>query len=323
MSRYERSELADLRVFMTIMRWGSFRKAAGELGLTTSALSHTIRKLEERLGVRLLNRTTRALIATPAGAALTQRLEGGFAAIDEALSELEKLRHFPIGTLRINVPKDASRLLVRPVLARFNADYPQIDIEVSVDDRFVDIVGEGYDAGIRYGERVPRDMVSVPLTAPLDWVVVASPDFLAKHGRPTSPQDLLDKPCIRTRLGDGTLFRWELGNGERMISLDVNGPVCLNETVARVDAARDGVGFAYVLEPIARHYVERGELEIVLPAWASQGPPLCMYYPSRRQMPAGLRQLIDLMRERSGLHGLDAPKPTRPASRSSKRPGKE
>lgn len=305
MSRNARSELADLRVFVTIMRWGSFRKAAGELGVTTSALSHTMRKLENRLGVRLFNRTTRALIATPAGALLAQRLETGFSAIDEALGDLETLRHFPVGTLRLNAPQDAVLLLFRPVLARFIEEFPKIDVELSVDDRFVDIVAEGYDAGVRYGERVPKDMISVPLTPSLNWVVVASPACLKRYGRPNVPQDLLNVPCILTRLGDGTLFHWEFGSGKAMTSLEVKGPVCLNETNARINAAIDGIGFAYVLETVAQRYVERGELEIVLPEYASQGPPLCIYYPSRKQMPAGLRQMIDLVRARFSLPGIE------------------
>lgn len=305
MSRNARSELADLRVFVTIMRWGSFRKAAVELGVTTSALSHTMRKLENRLGVRLFNRTTRALIATPAGAVLAKRLETGFSAIDEALGELEVLRHFPIGTLRVNALQDAVPLLFRPVLAKFMAEFPKIDFELSVDDRFVDIVAEGYDAGVRYGERVPKDMISVPLTPRLNWVVVASPACLRLHGRPKVPQDLLNVPCILNRLGDGTLFNWELGSGESMISFEVKGSVCLNQTSARISAAVDGVGFAYMLEALAQCYVERGELEIVLPQWMSEGPPLCIYYPSRKQMPAGLRQMIDLVRNQFSLPGID------------------
>ncbi|KPA99769.1 LysR family transcriptional regulator [Pseudomonas asplenii] len=306
MPKSVRSELADLRVFVTIMRCGSFRKAALELGVTTSALSHTIRKLEDRLGVRLLNRTTRTLVATPAGTALSARLEIGFSTIDQALGDLEHLRSFPIGKLRINMPQDASLLLARPVLAKFTSEFPQIDLEVSVEDRFVDIVAEGYDAGIRYGERVPKDMIAVPLTPILKWVVVASPTFLKRHGRPSTPQQLLNFPCILTRLGDGTLFQWELGNDERMLSLEVKGRICLNETGARINAAVDGVGFAYVLEEVVRQHITRQELEIVLPEWSSDGPPLCIYYPSRKQMPAGLRQLINMMRAQFLLPAIAA-----------------
>jgi DNA-binding transcriptional LysR family regulator len=241
------------------------------------------------------------VLATPAGEILAQRLEVGFATIDEALAELETHRNFPIGQLRINAPQDAARLLIGPVIKKFVEDYPQIELELGVEDRIIDVIGEGFDAGIRYGERVPRDMISVPLTPPLRWVVAGAPAFFDKHGRPEEPQDLMKLPCIKIRLGDGGIFAWELGNGEDMVRLDVRGPLCLNETDSRIEAARHGVGLTYILEVLARREVERGDLEIVLSDWASEGPPLCMYYPSRRQSPPGLRQLIDAIRIDNGL----------------------
>jgi DNA-binding transcriptional LysR family regulator len=308
MPRQSRTDLADLKVFMAIMRWGSFRLAALHLGLSTSALSHSMRKLEARLGARLLNRTARAVLATPDGTRLAERLQVGFAAIDEALSELETRRQFPIGLLRVNSPQDAARLLIVPVLKSFVDHFPQIEIELAVEDRIIDIIGEGFDAGIRYGERVPKDMISAPLTAPLRWVVVGAPSFLDRHGRPAAPSDLMRLPCIRTRIGDGSILSWELGDGDAMVRLDVRGPVCINDPNAILEAARRGVGLAYCLEPRAREEVERGELEIVLPEWASEGPALCMYYPSRRQSPPGLRQLIDAIRTANGLSPMIKPR---------------
>jgi DNA-binding transcriptional LysR family regulator len=299
-----RTDLADLKVFMAIMHRGSFRRAAVELGLSASALSHTMRKLETRLGVRLLNRTARAVVATPAGTRLAERLRVGFAAIDEALGELETQRQFPIGLLRINAPQDATRLLIVPVLASFVDDFSHIELDLTVEDRIIDIIGEGFDAGIRFGERVPRDMISVPLTGPLRWVVVGSPSFLGRNGRPAAPEDLMRMPCIRARIGDGSILSWELGDGAAMVTLDVRGPVCVNDPNAIIEAARRGVGLAYCLEPRVRDEVDRGDLEIVLPEWASEGPPLCMYYPSRRQPPPGLRQLIDAIRTSNGLTPL-------------------
>jgi len=309
--KQSRTELADLKAFMAIMQWGSFRLAALHLGFSTSALSHAMRKLEARLGVRLLNRTARAVQATPAGTRLAQRLAVGFAAIDEALGELETHRHFPIGLLRINSPQDAARLLILPVLKSFVDRFPQIEIELTVEDRIIDIVGEGFDAGVRYGERVPKDMVSVALTPTLRWVVVGSPSFLARHGRPLAPGDLMRMPCIRARTGDGAILSWELGDGPAMVKLDVRGPVLINDPNAILDAARRGVGLAYCLEPRVKEELERGELEVVMPEWASEGPALCMYYPSRRQPPPGLRQLIDAIRSSHGL----APISKRPRSR--------
>jgi DNA-binding transcriptional LysR family regulator len=179
-----RTDLADLKVFPAIMHRGSFRRAALALGLSPSALSHTMRKLETRLGVRLLNRTARAVVATPAGTHLAQRLDVGFGAIDEALDELETQRQFPIGLLRINAPQDAARLVIVPVLSSFVDDFPRIEIDLTVEDRIIDIIGEGFDASIRFGERVPRDMISVPLTRSLRWVIVGSPSLPDMAGRP-------------------------------------------------------------------------------------------------------------------------------------------
>lgn len=184
MPAFTRSELADLNVFMTIVRRRSFRHSAQELGVSTSALSHSMRNLEARLGVKLLNRTSRSVVPTDAGSALAAKLEDGFQVIGEALGELDAYRTSPVGRLRLNVPRDASRLLLGPVLRRFTEAYPDLQLELSVEDRMVDIVADGYDAGIRYGGTVPQDMVAVPLTGELRWVVAASPDYLARHGVP-------------------------------------------------------------------------------------------------------------------------------------------
>ncbi|MBF3345116.1 LysR family transcriptional regulator, partial [Pseudomonas aeruginosa] len=178
MPAFTRSELADLNVFMTIVRRRSFRHSAQELGVSTSALSHSMRNLEARLGVKLLNRTSRSVVPTDAGSALAAKLEDGFQVIGEALGELDAYRTSPVGRLRLNVPRDASRLLLGPVLRRFTEAYPDLQLELSVEDRMVDIVADGYDAGIRYGGTVPQDMVAVPLTGELRWVVAASPDYL-------------------------------------------------------------------------------------------------------------------------------------------------
>lgn len=304
MSGPGRGDLADLRLFLAIVRWGSFSKAAREMNLTASALSHAMRKLEARLGVRLLNRTSRAVTPTPAGVALAARLESGFAIIDDAVGDLEAARQYPIGQLRLNLPHDAAKLLIAPVLADFVTAYPRIALDLAVDDRLVDVIGEGFDAGIRYGERVPQDMIAVPLTPPLRWVIAGAPDLIARVGRPRQVDDLMALPCIRLRTGDGRIYVWELGDGPAMRRLDVQGPLCLNETEIVLAAARQGLGFAYCLEPIVSEDIAAGRLEVVLPEWASTGPPLCIYYPSRRQPPPGLRQLIDLVRVRHGLSPL-------------------
>ncbi len=296
MPAFARSELADLNVFMTIVRRRSFRQSAIELGVTTSALSHSMKNLESRLGVKLLNRTSRSVVPTLAGAALADKLEQGFQTIGDALGELDNHRGSPVGRLRINVPRDAARLLIGPVLPRFVETYPEIQLEITAEDRPVDIVADGYDAGIRYGGTVPQDMVAVPLTEQLRWVVAGSPDHFARHGRPKLPQDLLRHPCVRMRLGDNSPYKWELGSGDTACEIDVPGPVSANDTETSVQAAVNGVALTYCLERRITDEIREGKLEVVLAEWAAPGPPFCMYYASRRQTQPGLRQLIDIIR---------------------------
>lgn len=296
-----RLDLPDLQIFATIVRRRSFKHAAIELGVTTSALSHAMRKLEEKMGVRLLHRTSRTVMPTAPGQQLAERLEQGFDIIGAALAGVESYRQNPSGVLRINVPLDAAKLLLSPVLAQFAAQYPQVALILSVEDRPVDIIAEGYDAGIRYGGTVPQDMVAVPLTRPLRWVVVGSPAFLAKHGRPSHPGDLARLPCIGVRLGNNTAYKWEMGDGERQVRLDVDGPLGVNHTETTIAAAVDGLGLAYVLERRVREEIERGQLEVVLPDWASTGPGFYVYFASRRQNEPGLRPLIEMIRAGEGF----------------------
>jgi DNA-binding transcriptional LysR family regulator len=293
--------LADLNVFMTILRRGSMAQAAIELGVSTSALSHRLRKLETDLGVRLLNRSNRSISPTPVGQALASSLETGFRTIEDALTAVDNHRQFPVGQLRLNILRDAARLVLAPVIRRYCDSYPNVQLDVTVDDRLVDIVAEGFDAGIRYGDRVPLDMVAIALTRPLRWVAAGSPELIARVGRPKEPKDLLQLPCIRMRVGDNSNFPWELGNGDAMVRLTVQGSLCANETEYSVDAALRGTGFVYCLERRISNEVAAGSLEIVLPEWASAGPPFSIYYSSRRQLPVGLRQLIDLIRQNEGL----------------------
>jgi DNA-binding transcriptional LysR family regulator len=296
MPAFTRSELADLNVFMAVARRQSFRQAAIELGLTTSALSHSIKNLETRLGVKLLNRSNRSVVPTEAGSALADKLERGFQAIGDALGELDVYRGSPAGRLRLNVPRDASRLLLGPILRDYFASYPDVKLEITVEDRLVDIVAGGYDAGIRYGDTVPQDMVAVPLTRPLRWVVVGSPDYFSRHGRPSQPTDLTHHACVRMRVGDNSMYKWELGSGDSACEIDVPGPMTANETETSVQAAIDGVGLAYCLEQRVSEELRAGVLEVVLADWAVVGPAFFVYYPSRRQMQPGLRRLIESIR---------------------------
>lgn len=299
---------SDLCVFLSILRCGSMSRAAIDLGVTTSALSHRLRKLEASLGIRLINRSSRSIRPTTAGAMLAGQLQQGFEAIAESVRALEQYRQYPAGKLRLNVLRDAACLLLNPVIRDYGLQFPNVHLDVTVDDRFVDIVGDGFDAGIRYGDRVPQDMVGLALTSPLNWVVVASPELLERVGRPDTPQQLLDLPCIQMRVGDNSAFPWELGNADALIRLDVRGPLCANETEHSLAAAIRGVGFAYCLERRVTSEVREGRLEIVLPQWASTGPCFMIYYPSRRQPPSGLRQLIDMIRSNERLAPVEWPR---------------
>ena len=304
MRSFDRALLADLNVFVTIVRRQSMRQAAIELGVTTSALSHRLRKLETELGVKLLNRTSRSLTPTEAGAALASQLEVGLQTIDEALGALSTHRDHPTGRLRLNALRDAATLILRPIMPRYFECFPDMHLDLGVDDHMVDIVAEGFDAGIRYGDRVPQDMIGVALTGPQDWVVIGSPDLIARVGRPKSPQDLLQLPCIEMRLGDNSRYQWELGDGAAMVRIDVRGPLCSNATDQAIEAALQGIGFAYCLKGRVQNEIKDGRLEVVMPDWSSEGPPFTIYYPSRRQVPPGLHELIDLIREDHGLARL-------------------
>jgi len=304
MPPFLRSELPDLAAFSVVVRRRSFKAAAIELGITASALSHAIRRLEERLGTKLLNRTSRSVAPTPAGLRFAARLEAGFDEIGSALSEMDDVHAGAFGELRLNIPADASRLLVSPVLPSFLKLLPDMRFTVVVENRPVDMVAEGFDAGIRYGDTVPEDMIAVALTEPLEWVIVGSPAYLDRHGRPKKPDDLMQHSCLRLLLGDNSAFRWELGNGDAMIRIDVPGNCTISDTQSTIDAAADGLGLGYVLKRRADAELRDGRLEVVLPQWSSTGAGFHMYYPSRRQNHPALRHLIELIRAREGLPAL-------------------
>lgn len=296
MPALQRNELADLNVFLLICRRKSFRLAALELGVTTSAISHTLRSLEARLGVRLLNRTSRAVVPTDAGAAFLRHLETGFAQIELALNDLHLYRESPSGRLRLNIPRDAGQLLFRPILARFMATYPELSLEITVDNNLVDIIGSGYDAGIRYGASVPKDMIAMPLTPKLRWIVVASPDYLRDAPPLQHPDDLRNHRCIRMRLGNGTLYKWPLAQGKVTYEVDVPGTLTLNESDMIIDAVAGGYGLGYCPERYVQVQLASGQLVRVLTDWCSEDEPLVMYYPDRRQLHPGLRRLIEMIR---------------------------
>jgi DNA-binding transcriptional LysR family regulator len=299
-----RSDLSDLNVFTVIVRHSSFKAAAIELGVTTSAISHAVRRLEDRLAAKLLNRTSRAVVPTAIGLALAEKLDAGFQQIGAALVDIEVQQGSTLGELRLNIPRDASHLLISPALPAFTETFPSVKLTIAVENRPVDVVAEGFDAGIRYGDTVPEDMIAVALTPPLRWIIVGSPAYLARHGRPQIPEDLKRHRCIKLLLGNNSAFKWELGDGDAMIRMDVPGFCTINDTQTTVQAALDGLGLAYVLEESVRRELNAATLETVLPDWASTGPGFHMYYPSRRQNHPCLKPLIDIIRRRQGLHGL-------------------
>lgn len=292
-----RSDLADLNAFRTVERHRSFTKAAVELGITTSALSHAVRNLEARLGVRLLNRTSRTVAPTEAGASLALRLDVGFREIGDALEEINRMRDRPVGRLRLNVLSDGARLILARHLPRFLSQYPEVEVEISVDDRMVDIVAEGFDAGIRFGGTVPEDLVAVKLGSELKWVAVASPRYLYHRPVPVIPEDLRAHACIQMRTGQGIIYKWEFTKGDEYRIVDVPGQICVSETALAIELALAGTGIAYCLEKRVSRFLQEGSLRTVLPDWAPTEPAMHLYYPGHRRIPQGLRELIDVLKE--------------------------
>lgn len=297
MPLFNRSDLPDLSAFAAIIRTRSFKAAAIELGVTASALSHSLRRLEDRLGIKLLNRSTRSIFPTAAGLSLADGLETGFGAIEKALSDIGREKGKSLAPLRLNVPRDAAELLIKPALKIFNARHPDMRLTVVVDNTPVDIVAQGFDAGIRFGDNVATDMVAMSLTSPLPWIVVGSPEYLAREGRPSVPNDLLNHECIGVLLGNNSAYRWELGNGPSMVTLSVTGRYVINDTQATIDAAKEGLGLAYVLERRVADEILAGRLEIVLPEWRCLAAGYYIYYPSRRRNHPALSHLVRIIRE--------------------------
>jgi DNA-binding transcriptional LysR family regulator len=298
---FKRNEIHELSIFLAIVQYRSFRKAADHLEVTASALSHSMKALEQRLGVRLLNRTSRSVAPTAAGTALAEKISAGLELIQSGLEDLSGLYQGTAGSIRINVLKDAAVLLLRSAIPIFRQRFPNVELEVAVDDQFVDVTAEGFDAGIRYSGTIPEDMIAIPLTPALRWIAVAAPDYLKNHGRPAAPEDLLSHNCIRIRTGRGQIYKWEFERGDDRREIDVPGTLISGETDLAINAALEGVGIAYCLESFASPYISAGRLETVLPKWASMGPPLSMYYSSRRQLPFGVEALIKIVRNLNGL----------------------
>ena len=289
-------DLFALTVFLSVAAHRSFRAAAIELDVTPSAVSHSIKSLEQRLDVRLFNRTTRSVSLTDAGVRLAATLRPAVSSIAEALQVVDDYRELPSGTVRINSSEGAIRLVLLPVLARFARDYPQVHLDIVSDGRLSDVVADGFDAGIRLAEAVPQDMIAVRLTETARFAAVASPDYFAAHGRPAVPQDLHRHACIRFRFESGAIYRWEFERHGMTETINVTGPLTLTDQPLMVEAAIQGIGIAFVPDHLVMGALADGRLERVLDEWCPAFPGLCLYYPGHRHVSSGLRALIAAIR---------------------------
>ena len=291
-----RPTLNELAAFAAIAEHRGFRRAADAIGISRSALSHALSGLEKNLGVRLLNRTTRSVSVTEAGAHLLASIRPVLRDLDTALDTLAEARGAPAGTLRINANKGAARLLLRKIVPRFLSSYPHIELDLVSEGRLVDIVEMGFDAGVRLAEAVPQDMIAVRFGGDVRFVAVASPAYLGRGAAPATPDELRQHSCIRQRLPSGKRYSWEFSkHGEEMI-VDVPGPLTLDDNDLMVEAAADGLGIAYVPEAFAQKDLESGRLVLVLADWCPPIPGLALYYPANRHMPSTLRAFIDLLK---------------------------
>lgn len=290
-------DLRDLEAFLAVARTRNFRRAALESRVSVSGLSQRLRAMEERLGVRLLNRTTRSVALTEAGELLVARAGPAIQEVSDAMDDVRGLRAAPSGRLRINAPPPAIDLVLAPMVAPFIAAYPGIDLEIVGDSSFVDIVAQGFDAGVRYGEHLARDMIAVPLGPPQRYAVVASPDYVARHGKPKHPKELLDHGCIRIRFGRGALLDLEFEKAGQVVKVSPPAKLIANYPGLAQRAARDGIGFWLTFEGYAREGIESGALVSVLDDWCEPFPGPFLYYPGRRQMPPALAAFVAFVAE--------------------------
>lgn len=293
-------DLADLNAFVAVARAGGFRDAARLADCSASSLSEAVRRLEARLGVRLLNRTTRSVVTTEAGARLLDRLGPALGEVEAALDVVNGFRDRPAGTLRLNVPVSASRLVLPRIVPRFLAAYPDIRLDVIAEDSFVDILAAGCDAGIRYDERLERDMIAVPIGPRRQrYATAASPAYLDRRGRPGHPSELLSHACLRGRFASGATPAWEFEREGELVTIDPPGPLVVRigpATDLAVDAALAGCGVIQLFEEWLRPALDSGMLEPVLASWWPSFPGPFLYYPSRRHLPTPLRAFVDFVR---------------------------
>jgi DNA-binding transcriptional LysR family regulator len=295
-------ELQDLGAFLAVLRAGGFREAARAGGVSASSLSEAVRRLETRLGVRLLNRTTRSVAPTEAGARLAERLIPALGEVEAALDVVNSFRDRPTGTLRLNVPVSAARIVLPSILPAFLKAYPDIRVELQVEDGFVDLMEAGCDAGIRYDERLEQDMIAVPIGPRVQrFAVAATPAYLDAHGRPEHPRELLEHRCLRNRFSSGAMPPWEFERDGEVVRVDPSGPLIAQAGGGLdllIEAATEGLGIIFLFEELLQPHLDSGALEPILRPWWEDFSGPFLYYPGRRLMPSPLRAFVDFLKTR-------------------------
>ncbi|MGY8708483.1 LysR family transcriptional regulator [Bradyrhizobium sp. 18BD] len=295
--------LDGVEAFLSVAQHRSFRRAAAELGVTPSAISQAIRTLEARVGAALFIRTTRSVGLTEAGERFLARARPAFEELVAASGAARELGQRPAGLLRLTVPRSVVPILLEPLIASFCRAFPEIEVELAASEELVDLAAEGFDAGIRLGQFIAPDMVAVRLTSPLPLIIVGSPSYLARRGRPERPEDLREHACLRLRRSSGALASWSLDDNGRSIEIVVSGPFIANDFPTMLGAAVEGVGLAQVPAPLATGALTMGKLVPVLEQFAPMTPGVFLYYPGHRQIMPKLRAFIDHVKGRSGAAG--------------------
>jgi DNA-binding transcriptional LysR family regulator len=308
-----RAGLFELNAVVAVSVHRSFRRAAAELGMSPSALSHAIAALEQRVGVRLFNRTTRSVSLSEAGEQFLARVRPALREISAAMEDINAFRDTPAGTLRINASEGAARMVLTPIVFEYMRRYPDMQVDLVTESRLVDIVADGFDAGIRAAELVPQDMIAVPCSPPIRFAVVGSTDYFATRKKPRSPADLAAHNCIRSRYASGAIYKWEFEKHGEEHTIDVSGSLTLDNHNLMIEAALQGMGLIWTSEWSVATHVATGRLVRVLDDWSPESPGLCFYYPGHRHVPAGLRAFIEVVKE-------IAPTLSKPASRRSRSP---
>jgi DNA-binding transcriptional LysR family regulator len=306
----KRAGLIELNAVVAVATHRSFRKAAAELNMSASALSHAIASLEQRMGVRLFNRTTRSVAPSAAGEQFLARIGPALGQITEAMAGIDEFRDTPSGMLRLNTSEGAARMILAPIILEFLRRYPDMQVDLVTDGRLVDIVADGFDAGIRTAEIIPLDMIAVACSAPIRFIVVGAPSYFEGRHRPSTPDDLRSHRCIRCRLPSGALYRWEFQRGSQSVAIDPRGPLTLDNDNLMIAAALQGAGLAWISEWSVAEHLAAGKLLRVLEAWSPPSPALHLYYPSNRHVTAGMKAFLAVIHEVCGATLRRTPAPT-------------